>query len=105
MPTLEQDLKARRARYAALQKLPLTEEEKSRWACMMHATWQAIGGDAEQAMMDCRQRLTRSIIVEYVCDANRMMMFGGMTREEDEFLGVCYSRPAFQRWARGVLNY
>ena len=86
-----------------LEKLPLTPEEKARWADMMHQTWQAIGDDAETCMEGAR--LTKAVIVELVLDANRMMTFAGMTREEDAFLSAIYSRPAFQRWACSIMNY
>lgn len=80
-----------------------TPEEKTRWATMMHETWQAIAADAEESMMG--DRLTRSIIVEFVCDANRIQEFGGMTNEEYNFLGSIYHTPSFQRWARKEMNY
>ena len=85
----------------ALEKLPLTNEEKTRWAEMMHRTWQSIADDAAAI----EGRITRSIIVELVCDADRLMKFGGMTKEENSFLSVVYHRPAFQKWARSIMNY
>lgn len=84
-----------------LEKLPLTPEEKARWAEMMHQTWCAIADDAAAL----EGRITKAIIVELVCDANHLMSFAGMTREEDQFLSVVYHRPAFQRWARSIMNY
>jgi hypothetical protein len=97
--------KAYQEKREALKKLPFTPEEKIRWARMMHNTWQAIADDIEEGFRGIRQKLTRSIIVECVCDANRMMMYGDMTKEEDAFLSVVYHRPAFQRWARKEMNY
>jgi hypothetical protein len=94
----------RRAKRAALEKLKLTEEEKQRWARMMVETWQAIAPDALQACRDCGQRVTTGIVVEYVCDANRMAMFAGMWPEEEEFFSVVWSRPAGKRWIYSVLR-
>lgn len=84
-----------------LSKQILTPEEKERWAGMFHRTWSAIADDAAQI----EGRLTRSIIVELVCDANRVQHFAGMTDEEYEFLGAIYNTKRFQSWARGVCNY
>lgn len=94
----------RRERRAALEKLKLTPEEKSRWERMMIDTWQAIAPDALQACHDCGQRVTTGIVVEYVTDANRMAMFAGMWPEEEEFFSVVYSRPAGKRWINSVLR-
>jgi len=87
----------------ALEKLPLTIEEKQRWEGMMHQAWSYIADDIETALEGAK--ITPSLIVELVCDANRLMAFGGMTLEEDTFLSVVYRRPAFQRWARSVMSY
>lgn len=95
----------RRDRILALAKLPLTIEEKNRWEPMLHDTWQAIGSDVEQAMKEDRQKLTRSIIVECVLDANRVQMYGDMTDEEYAFLCVCSHRSSVARWLRATLNY
>ena len=97
----EQERLARVAKRAALEKAPFTEEEKKRWAKMMHMTWHAIGSDCGQ--LGCR--ITKSLIVELVCDANRIEEYGGMTRAEYDFLGVIYNQPRFQRWARKEMNY
>jgi hypothetical protein len=85
-----------------LKKQLLTAEEKGRWAEMFHDTWRAIAPDADEM---CRGRSRASLIVEMVCDANRVQMYGGMTDAEYKFLGACYHRGDFQKWARGVLNY
>ena len=88
-------------KHKKLEKLPFTPEEKERWGQMMHQTWGAIAEDAAAL----EGHITKAIIVELVCDANRLMSFAGMTREEDQFLSVVYHRPAFQRWARSIMNY
>lgn len=95
----------RRVRYHALRELPLTPEEKAHWEPMLHATWQAIGPDAEQAMRDSKQKLTKGILVEFVVDANRVQEYGGMTDEEYEFLCIASSRPTVWRWLSKTLNY
>jgi hypothetical protein len=105
-PERQRALDARLAKWKLLEKLPVTAEEKTRWAEMMHRTWQAIGGDVQDAMRYCPgQKLTRALIVEAVFDANRMEMYGGLTKEEAEFVMVAYSRPSFQRWASKEMNY
>lgn len=102
----QNDVTRRRARRAALEKLSLTDEEKTRWVQMMTQTWGQIASDAEEVLGGVRRSQRPALVVELVCNANRMMMFAGMTREEDEFLSTQYSRPSFQRWARGVMaNY
>jgi hypothetical protein len=101
----KQTFEERIAHWRALTKLPLTAEEKARWEPMLHTTWQAIGGDAEQAMHDCGGRLTKAIIVEYVIDANRVQHFGGMTNEEYDYLCQIADKPAVKRWLYQVLNY
>jgi hypothetical protein len=93
------------AKRKALAKLPLTDEEKARWEPMLHTTWHTIGGDVEQAMREQGARLTKAIIVESVCDANYVQMYGGMTDEEYEFLCNVYDRPTVKRWLYKVLNY
>lgn len=98
-------LEARRARRAALEALPLTAEEKERWAPMLHATWQAIGYDVMQVMGETGQKLTKAVIAEFVCDANRVQQFGGMTDAEYDFLSAVYDRPAVKRWLYKELNY
>jgi len=98
-------LKERLAKRDALAKLPLTDEEKTRWSRMLHDTWQTIGHDVEQAMRESGDKLTRAIIVETTLDANHVETYGGMTKEEAEFLSAIYSRPSFQMWCRQVLNY
>jgi hypothetical protein len=101
----DERFQAWREKRAALKELPFTEEEKARWSEMMHETWSAIAGDYEEGCQTSGQKMTRSIIVEGVCDANRMMIYADMTKEEDAFLSVVYRRPSFQRWARKQLNY
>ncbi len=97
---------ARMAKRQALTRMPLTAEEKARWEPMLHDTWQAIGNDIEQAFADGQSgKLTRAVIVEVVCDANYLEMYGNMTHDEYEFLGVVYRRPAVQKWLKTVLNY
>lgn len=88
----------------ALDMEKFTPEEKARWAPMLVDTWQAIAPDALQACRDCGQRVTKSIVVEYVCDANRVQMFGGMTDEEYQFLCVVWNRPAGVKWLNEVLG-
>ena len=87
-----------------LSRMPFTAEEKERWARILHDTWHALSADAEQAMVDSGQRLTKTILVEIVCDANRPEQFG-MTQEEYRFMSAIYSQPRFQQWARRELNY
>jgi hypothetical protein len=94
----DERFQAWREKRAALKELPFTEEEKARWSEMMHETWSAIAADR----VECR---TSGEIVEVVCNANRMMTFASMTKEEDAFLSVVYSRPSFQLWARKQMNY
>ena len=94
------------AKRKALEALSLTKEEKDRWSQMMHETWSAIAPDLnDPEMLPPRGYYKPSEIVEIVCDANRMMMFGGMTKEEDAFLSAVYFRPSFQSWARKEMNY
>jgi hypothetical protein len=90
---------------AALEKLRLTPEEKARWLPMFHETWHAIADDIQQGLAEVRVKLTRPMIVECVCDADHVRLYGGMTEEEYTFMGVCYDRPSFQRWLRKELNY
>lgn len=90
-------------KFKELEKLPFTPEEKAHWATMMHQTWSYIADDIESTLEGTK--ITKSLIVEATCDANRLMTFGGMTREEDQFLSAVYHRPAFQRWARSIMNY
>lgn len=93
----------RKAHREALKKLPLTKEEKARWAPMLHETWNAIAYDAMEASQG--MKLTKGLITEYVCDANRVQTFGGMTDEEYAFLCVVWSRPSGKRWLYSELNY
>jgi hypothetical protein len=93
------------AKRRKLAEQPFTAEEKARWAPMLHATWQTIGGDAEHAMQEAGQRLTKAIIVEFVVDANRVQEFGGMTDDEYAFLCAVYDRPTVKRWLYKELNY
>lgn len=97
--------KAYRAKYAILNALPLTDEEKKRWVPFLHATWSAIAGDVAQCCAESGQRMTKDVIVEMTIDANRPEMFSGMTHDEYEFLCVASHRPAVQRWLRKELNY
>lgn len=90
-------------KFKLLGKLPFTAEEKARWAQMMHQTWSYIADDIETALEGTK--ITKSLIVEVTCDANRLMSFGGMTREEDQFLSAIYNRPDFKRWASSTMNY
>lgn len=94
---------AYRARRAALDMLPFTDEEKSRWTPMLQDTWSAIGSDAEASMEG--QRMTKAVIVEMTIDANRPEMFGGMTHDEYEFLCIISHRPVGKRWLYKILNY
>lgn len=95
-----------RARGRAMSDLPLTNEEKARWAPMLHTTWEAIGADVEALYSEPGNgRLTKGGIVEMVCDANRIEMYGGMTHDEYEFLVAVYSRPATKRWLYKEMNY
>lgn len=89
--------------FKALEELPFTNEEKERWARMMHQTWSYIADDIESCLEG--SKLTKGLIVEVTCDANHLMSIGGMTREEDRFLSAIYHCPAFQRWARSIMNY
>jgi hypothetical protein len=88
----------RKTKRIQLEKMLLTHEEKARWGPMLHETWQAIAADMEG------QRLTRAMLVETVCDANRPMMFGGMTQEEYDFLMVQYTRRAGKVWINKELG-
>lgn len=93
-----------RARRAALKTQRITPEEKARWSRMLVGTWQAIAPDAMQACRESGQRLTKAVVVEYVCDANRVQMFGGMTDDEYEFLCIVWGRPSGKRWLYSVLG-
>lgn len=46
---------------------------------MMNRTWDAIGGDALQCVEECggRTPIPRAEVIEWVCDADRMDMYGG----------------------------
>jgi hypothetical protein len=103
--------KLRRAHMNALDKLPVTQEELDRWAPMLRQTWQAIGGNVEQAFVYSNEKLPRgaryvSMVIETTLDCNYPEMHGGMTHEEYEFLGMHAShRPKIKKWLREVLNY
>jgi len=96
---LDAERRARAAKREALSKLPLTAEEKTRWSAAMHRTWHAIAGDLGDV-----GRMSGKLIVELVCDANRVQEYGGMHDAEYAFLSAIYSTPRFQRWAVGELK-
>ena len=56
-------------------------------------------------MHEQREKLTKAIICEVVCDANYVQMYGHMTDEEYEFVCAVYERQAFKRWLRSEMNY
>lgn len=88
----------------------LTTEEQLRWSKAMVSTWHTIAPDVidgmrfEARMSGKCERLTPSMLVEMVCDANRLEQFGGLTAEEGKVLGAMYGRPSFQRWARSIMR-
>jgi hypothetical protein len=81
----------------------LTDEEKQRFAPMLYDTWAAIAADAEAYSME--SKLTRRVIIEMTCDANRPEMFGGMSKDEYARFSECYGHRDTQKWLRQVLNF
>lgn len=81
----------------------LTEDQKKKFAPMLHATWQAIASDAEAAISSGRSRTGE--IVEMTCDADMPVTYGGMSREDYEALISAYRHPDTQKWLRATLNY
>lgn len=75
----------------------LTNEEKTRWAPMLRATYEAIAADANCDGVD--------EIIDMTCDANHPEMYGGMTREEYKELCRVYDDPDTQTWLKETLNY
>jgi hypothetical protein len=104
-PTMKKTFEDRMRHMRELALQPLTKEEKERWASMFHQTWQAIGGDVEDAMRLQREKLTKAIICEVVCDCNYVQMYGHMTDEEYEFVCAIGDKPAFKRWLSKEMNY
>ena len=89
----------------ALERAPFTAEEQARWATMMVDTWHYIADDyCAAAEQEPRLRITPAVVVEAVCDANRLETMAGMTAEEGAFLSAIYHRRTFQRWARGTMR-
>jgi hypothetical protein len=86
-------------------KVKLTEEEKKRWAPMLHQTWGAIAPDAEAAVPQGRGRV--ACIIECCLDANRMQMFSDITPEEEGVLCGLWIKNdrSTLRWLREQLNY
>ena len=86
-------------------KLKLTEEEKARWAPMLHQTWQSIAPDAEEVVSKGRGRVGE--IIEMCLDANRMQSFSEITPEEEGVLcGLWVKKDkATMAWLRSELNY
>jgi len=85
----------------AVSKMAITPEERARWETILVRTWHAIGDDIEQCMEG--RRLTTSIIVEVVCDADRPCDYG-MTREEYRaFCALSHSSSA-TKWLRGIFK-
>lgn len=81
----------------------LTDEQKARFAPMLDQTWQAIGPDCISTIEGWRGSKTE--IIEMVCDANRVQMYGGMSDADYAAFLRAYHNPDTQRWLRKVLNY
>lgn len=87
-----------------------TVEEQRRWGDAMIATWHAIAADVddgfrlEARLSGKKQRLTPGLLVEIVCDANRLEKFGGLTREEGNVISALYFTRRFQQWARRIMS-
>lgn len=92
---LRQELYLQQSR--KLGALPLTPEEKTRWAPMLRQTWGVLEPDAGTL-----GRLTKANIVEITCDANRPQEYGGMTELEYAYLSAIYDKPAIQRWLKSL---
>lgn len=88
----------------ALAREKFTNEEKARWAGIMHATWAGVADDVGYLMEQEGARLTAATVVEITLDARRCVTIGGMTEDEAEFLSAIYHQPRFQKWARGVMR-
>ena len=76
----------------------------------MVTAWNAIAADVidgfqfEAKMDRKRKRITAPLLVEIVCDANRLETFGGLTVEEAAVVSAIYSQKKFQTWARRVMR-
>jgi hypothetical protein len=85
----------------SMTKLTLTPEEKARWKPMLQRTWNAIAYDAIQC---CGGEASQSDAIEFTLDADRPMMHGGLTREEQRFMYQLWAHakagPAFRKWLR-----
>jgi len=84
--------------------LPITEEEKERWAPILRRTWDYIAADAIAASGG---KCSRGEVVEIVCDASRPMQDHGrngevMTKEEYRVFGQWYGSHSFKKWMKEV---
>lgn len=80
----------------------LTDEQKAKFAPMLKQTWQSIGFDCEE-LLPKRGRV--GVIVELVCDADRPVTNGGMSKEDYKILSLAYGHRDTQKWLREILNY
>lgn len=93
--------------------LTITLEEKERWESFLHSTWYAIGSDVKFAFKQSGDKLTRDCIIEMTLDANRLLMYSDITKEEERVLceaAYGYGRfnrvpPGFKKWLKETLNY
>lgn len=81
----------------------LTNEQKERFAPLLHATWQGIAPDCEAMLSKGRSRVGE--IVEITCDADHPVTNGGMTPEDYKALLEAYRHRDTKKWLRQILNY
>jgi hypothetical protein len=82
-------------KYVTKTKVVITPEEKARWKSILQRTWDFIAYDAIQA---CGGEAKRSDVVEFVCDADRPVTDGGMTKEEYRVLCQWSYTRSFKDW-------
>lgn len=83
-------------------KVKLTFEQMERFELMLRATWVAIASDCEEHIPKTKARGRVAHIIELICDANRPMDYGGMSKEEYEALSLAYHRKDTQKWLRKI---
>lgn len=88
-------------------QLKITEEEKARWAPMLHQCASYILDDVGEEFLPKRGRKRIDCIIEVTLDANRMTSMTTMTPEEEGVLcGLWVSNDrATLSWLRKELNY
>lgn len=84
----------------------LTDDQKARFAPILRATWEYIGGDAETLFeeQDLSLKERQESVIELVCDADRPCGCG-MSREDYAILAKAYHHPDTQQWLKKELKY